>query len=36
MANGCGDTMPDETYATTSADKLACIDAAFRAIAALK
>jgi hypothetical protein len=35
-ANGCGDTMPDDSYATASPDKLACVDAVFRAIAALK
>jgi hypothetical protein len=35
-ANGCGDTMPDDAYAAANADKVACIDAAFRAIAALK
>jgi hypothetical protein len=32
----CGTTMPDETYATASPDKLACVEAAFRAIAALQ
>ena len=32
----CGDTMPDANYATASPDRLACVQAAFRAIAALK
>jgi len=36
MHNDCGDTMPDETYATATPDKVACVEAVVRAIAALK
>lgn len=36
QANGCGITMPDDNYATSSPDRLACIEGVIRAIAALK
>ena len=36
QANGCGTTMPDDNYATASPDRLACVEAVVRAIAALK